>query len=136
MTTTRKNRGRVATLACALVLAAGPAGCGAKEDPAVATADPGGGSSAGPQAGSDRSALSFSRCMREQGLAWYPDPDSTGALKVSVPDGTDQATVDNAETACEAFAPWAGRPGDPIPAEDLTKIRQVSQCMRDKGFSK
>jgi hypothetical protein len=137
MTTTRKNRGLVVALACALVFAAGPAGCAGKENPKVATADPGGGdSSAAPRASSDRSALRFARCMREQGLTWYPDPDSAGGLKVSVPDGTDQVTVDKAETACEAFAPWAGGPGDPIPAEDLTKIRQVSQCMRDKGFSK
>jgi len=74
--------------------------------------------------------------MRDQGLTWYPDPDTEGNLKVHVPDGTDQSKVEKAEDACKAYAPWEGQQGRQIPAEDLDKIRQVSQCMRDHGFAK
>ncbi|WP_436530907.1 hypothetical protein [Actinoplanes sp. HUAS TT8] len=111
------------------------AGCtGKTEDPNVATANPGVIRSSGAAAKADRSPLAYSQCMRAQGLTWFPDPDAQGRLKVSTPDDADPKKVEAAEQACRKYAPWEG-PGDPIPADELAKLRQVAQCMRDHGFT-
>lgn len=137
-TNTKKQRPGLVLSAFALMLAVGTAGCAKDEDPTVVTADSG-----APKAGAtattdsgENSALKYSQCMRDQGLAWFPDPGADGGLKVSVPEGTDQGTYKKAEDACKAYAPWGGKQGRPISKEDLSKIRQVSQCMRDQGFDK
>jgi hypothetical protein len=119
-----------------LLLAMGTAGCGRHDDPAVATANSGApkvGASAA--ADGEKSLLKFSQCMRAQGLTWYPDPQPDGGLVVHNPDGVDQSKVAKAEGACQKYYP-AGNGAGPIPAADLAKIRQVSQCMRDHGFAK
>jgi hypothetical protein len=118
-----------------LLLTVGAAGCGRHDDPAVATADPSAEASAGPAGDSDASLLKFSQCMRGQGLTWYPDPQPDGGLVVHNPEGVDQSKVEKAEEACKKYYPGGTQHG-PIPAEDLAKIRQVSQCMRDHGFAK
>jgi hypothetical protein len=128
-TTTRPHRPHSTAAALALLLAMAIAGCSTRAEPAASTTAPAG--------SGDRSPLKYSQCMRAQGLAWFPDPDARGNLKVSVPEGTDQSKVENAEQACAAHAPWeGGGSGDPISEADLAKIRQVSQCMRDQGFAK
>jgi hypothetical protein len=120
----------------ALLLAVGTAGCSHDTDPGVATATSGApGTGAGAAGDGEASLLKFSQCMRDQGLSWYPDPQSDGGLVVHNPEGVDQSTVEKAEKACKKYYPGADRQG-PIPAEDLAKIRQVSQCMRDHGFAK
>jgi hypothetical protein len=105
-----------------LLIAVGMAGCGSHDDPPVTTAasDP---------------AMTFSQCMRDQGQTWFPDRGADGGLKVSVPDGTDQSKFDKAEQACKAYDPATARNGK-VSAEDLDKLRQVAQCIRDKGFPK
>lgn len=119
-----------------LLLAVGAAGCGRHDDPAVATANSGAPkASAGAAANGEKSLLKFSQCMRDQGLTWFPDPQPDGGLVVHNPDGVDQSKFDKAEQACMKYHP-AGSGGRPIPAEDLAKIRQVSQCVRDHGFAK
>jgi hypothetical protein len=101
LTSTRKQR----LAAVALLLTVGLAGCAKKNDPTVAT-----GGSGGPKTGAssaatgDNSDLKFSQCMRDQGLTWFPDPDPNGGLKVSIPTGTDQSTVDKAQEACKQYA--------------------------------
>ncbi|TMR97711.1 hypothetical protein [Nonomuraea basaltis] len=92
--------------------------------------------SASAAAGSDQaSELKFSQCMRDQGLTWFPDPGPDGGMKVSVPPGTDQSKYEKAEEACKAYAPGANQNGT-ISDEDLNKLRQMAQCIRDHGFSK
>ncbi|TMR22388.1 hypothetical protein ETD86_11870 [Nonomuraea turkmeniaca] len=134
----KKTAMRQTLSAVALLLAVGTAGCARHHDPTVATAgsgEPKAGASAA--AGNDQtSALKFSQCMRDQGLTWFPDPDAEGNLGVHAPDGVDQSKVDKAEEACKAYSPWRGRQGQQISAEDLNKLRKVSQCMRDHGFAK
>ncbi|MEV4641072.1 hypothetical protein AB0J80_27390 [Actinoplanes sp. NPDC049548] len=122
--------------AVALTFAMGLAGCGKEKDPSVATANPGApkaAASAAPQG--DDTGLKFSQCMRDQGMSWFPDPGADGGLKVSIPEGTDQNKYDKAEEACKAYAPGSGSQGGRLSDEDLGKIRQMAQCMRDKGFT-
>ncbi|MDT7803902.1 MAG: hypothetical protein QOI78_7335 [Actinomycetota bacterium] len=118
-----------------LLLATATAGCAKGADPKVVTANPGATTSAGPAGSGEASLLKFSQCMRDQGFSWYPDPQSDGGLVVHNPDGVDQAKLAKAEDACKKYQPGQGRQG-PIPAEDLKKVQQVSQCMRDHGFAK
>jgi hypothetical protein len=120
--------------AVTLLLAVGLAGCSKKADPSVATAGSGAPKANASTAAGDSSALKFSQCMRDQGLSWFPDPDANGGLKVSIPDGTDQSTVDKAQEACKRYAPGASQNGGQISDEDLGKLRQVAQCIRDHGF--
>jgi hypothetical protein len=110
------------------------AGCATDEDPTVASANPSARSTATAGSG-EASLLKFSRCMRDQGFPWYPDPQPDGGLVVHNPDGVDQSKLDKAEDACKKYYPGQGQEG-PIPAEDLEKIQQMAQCMRDHGFAK
>ena len=119
-----------------LLLALGAAGCGSHSDPAVATANSGAPKGAvGAAANGEKSLLKFSQCMRDQGLAWFPDPQPDGGLVVHNPDDVDQSKYDEAQQACQKYYP-SGNGGGPIPAEDLAKLRQVSQCVRNHGFAK
>jgi hypothetical protein len=125
-------RRTLATLA--LLLAVGAAGCDQNADPTVVTASsgaPGAGASAAAD-GPDRD-LQYSQCMRDQGLTWFPDRGADGGLAVSVPEGQ-QARFEKAEEACQEFAPGANRSGGPISDEDLNRLRQMAQCIRDHGF--
>jgi hypothetical protein len=124
--------------AVTLLLAVGTAGCGSHDDPTVATAGSGtpkasaGGSTA---ANGQDTKLKYSQCMRDHGMTWFPDPGPDGGLGVKVPDGTDQNKLEKAQEACKAYAPGANRSGK-LSDEDLNKLRQMSQCVRDHGFSK
>jgi hypothetical protein len=89
-----------------------------------------------PAGGSDeRDPAKFSQCMRDQGLSWYPDPQPDGGLVVHQPDGVDETKMKKAEQACAKYFPGGGVK-KPAPAEDIAKLRQVSQCMRDHGYDK
>jgi hypothetical protein len=120
-----------------LLLALATAGCGSGSGPTVATVN-----SAAPTAGagstadSEASPLKFSQCMRAQGLAWFPDPEPGGGLKVRVPDGVSQGVVDKAEKACQKVNPGANENRTRLSADDLAKLRKVAQCIRDHGFAK
>jgi hypothetical protein len=123
--------------AITLLFVVGTAGCaGSSGDPTVPTAESGAPkASAGAAANGQDSDLKYSQCMRDEGLSWFPDRGADGGLKVSVPEGQ-QSTFEKAEEACKEYAPGANRSGGPISEEDLTKLRQMAQCIRDHGFPK
>lgn len=134
MTMTKKQRLAAFTLMLT-VGTVGLAGCGDKEkDPSVATAGSGAPQASASAAAGGSSDLKFSQCMRDQGLSWFPDPDANGGLKVSIPNGTDQSVVDKAQEACKEYAPGQNQSGT-VSEEDLAKLRQVAQCIRDQGFA-
>lgn len=124
--------------ASVLMLALGAAGCGrgTATDPSVASAQQGGAkptASASAAASADPDAeLKFARCMREQGLTWFPDPNA-GRMSVTIPKGTDPAKMEAAQKACKQFLPDGGNPPKPS-AEDLENARKMAQCMRDNGI--
>jgi hypothetical protein len=111
------------------------AGCATDADPTVANVKPTTMSSSGSAGDKEASMLKFSQCVRDQGFAWYPDPQADGGLVVHNPDGVDQSKLTKAEEACKKFQPGQGQQG-PVPAEDLKKIQQMAQCVRDHGFAK
>jgi hypothetical protein len=89
-------------------------------------------SSSAAAAGDEDAPLKFSKCMREQGMTWFPDPQPGGRLQIKVPEGTDKAKVDAAMEACKEFAPDGGERG-PVDPEVLEQGRKLAQCMRDNG---
>jgi hypothetical protein len=132
---------RTATVvAFGLMLTLASAGCARSDDdgPGVATAQNGPASaSASPSAKASRdpdAPLKFAKCMREQGLTWFPDPKSGGGMAIKVPKGFDPKKLEAAHEACKQFAP--GMDGDgPAQAdpEMLEKARQMAKCMRENG---
>ncbi|MER5753714.1 hypothetical protein [Streptomyces sp. NPDC002088] len=131
---TRKRRPLLVISAIALTLALGTMGCGKDEEPQVASANPSATTADGTAGGSQASPIKYSRCMREQGLTWYPDPQADGGLSVSVPDGTDPKKLEAAETACKKYYPGGGKSGK-APAEDIAKIQKAAKCMREHGVT-
>jgi len=123
-----KRRHLVAASTMVLLFAAGAAGCSAKEHPSVASAAP------SSDAGQD-SGVKYSQCMRDQGFSWFPDPGADGGLKVTIPHGTDQTRYAKAEQTCKPYLPTANQNGR-LSADDVNKVRQTAQCIRDHGFPK
>ncbi|BCY06091.1 hypothetical protein [Actinoplanes sp. L3-i22] len=122
-------------LALGVLLAAITAGCAkpAASDPGVATAQ-----SAAPGASPTASRtedpdapLKYSKCMREHGMTWFPDP-SNGQLSVRVPDSVKKEDFNKAEQACRQWAPNGENAPKPS-AEDLEIARQMAKCMRENG---
>ena len=105
-------RSAILTLGLLLTLAA--AGCaGTGDDGAgVATAQSGPvTASAGPSAAASDdpdAPLKFSKCMRENGMTWFPDPQPDGGLRVMTPEDVDPAEMEAAQEACKQYLPKGG----------------------------
>jgi hypothetical protein len=85
---------------------------------------------ASPAANQDQ-ALAFARCMRENGVPDFPDPDAEGRFSEGEHDPDDPA-LRAAQEACRDLAPGGEHQnlGDPAFVEQM---REYSQCMRDNG---
>lgn len=126
-----------------VLLAVTTAGCATppENDPGVATAASGAPQTSGSTPadgdeddGDKGDGLTFARCMREQGLAWFPDPKEDGRMEISIPKGSDGKAVEKAHEACKEHLPNGGEPPK-LSAEDLERERKFAACMRDNGVS-
>ncbi len=125
-------------LALGLMLTLASAGCAGKGDDGtqVATARTGGpAASAGPRGEPSRDPdvlLKFARCMRQNGVPWFPDPDTSGLTRITPPKGFDPKKMETAQQACRQFQPEmdGDRRLDP---EKLETMRQMAKCMRENG---
>ncbi|MFC7532644.1 hypothetical protein [Actinoplanes sp. GCM10030250] len=125
-----------ATFALAVLLAAMAAGCAKTTgSPTVASA-----ASGGPRPTATPSAqtsfdpdapIKYSRCMRENGMTWFPDPQD-GKLSITVPSTVDKEKFEEASEACRQYAPDGGERPQMDPAM-LEQARQMSRCMRENG---
>ena len=142
---------RTLALGAALALMLSVTACGEDTDePGVATLDGtddngDGGDDDGGEAASDEEleeqALEFSRCMRENGVPDFPDPEiEDGRIRMQIggPDGggeIDQEAMEQAMQACEDLAP---RGGGNFSEEDRQEMQdaflEYAQCMRDNGY--
>jgi hypothetical protein len=130
-------------LVLGLLLALSAAGCreGGGSGDEVATAGgktPEPSASATPSAGDDRDAvLAYSKCMRENGLPDFPDPemDENGQSRLRLPDGYDKSKIDAAQEVCKKYLPNGGEPPKADPAR-LEQLRKYSKCMRENGVPK
>lgn len=121
-------------------------GCssGSNDDDAVAS---GGVGAAGPTASSsstsssEETALKFSQCMRENGVASFPDPTvgSDGAISFDTGGdglaGVDSDTLDAASSACEEYSSALGGDFDTSSQSGLQdSLVAYAQCMRENGY--
>ncbi|MYS85161.1 hypothetical protein [Embleya scabrispora] len=118
------------------------AGCGGGggDDPKVASAgSPTATASSNQGQSKDKgnekdSLLRFAKCMRENGVPNFPDPEfqNGGGVSLNLPEGTDQKAVEAAQRQCKSFMPNGGenQKVDPKVTEEL---RKYSKCMRDNG---
>ncbi len=126
-------------LALGLLLAAMTAGCTktANGDNGVATAQSAGptaSSSAATRTGPDPDAMiKYSKCMRDHGLDWFPDPDAQGRLQVQNPPGAPDSKTKAAEEACRSLLPDGGENKDKTSPEEIERSRQMAKCMRANG---
>lgn len=118
-------------LITAALLLVALAGCGSAESTDDVASAGGANSRSGspaPQSGDD-GGLKYAKCMRENGID-IPDPEP-GKFPPVV-DGPPDSKEHKALTACKQFLPNGGEAED-ISPEDLEKIREYAQCMRDNG---
>ncbi|MEV0617801.1 hypothetical protein AB0I81_31075 [Nonomuraea sp. NPDC050404] len=125
------------TLISTALLAALAAGCGSQQGGSgvasvtATSAKPT--ASATPTATADRQeqGRKFAQCMREHGVPMEdPDPNGGGGLNLAT-EGIDRGKVNDAIEACRAHAPFRDR--EALKPEDVEKLRQFAQCMRDNG---
>ena len=98
-----------------------------------ATADPAGGTSAGAYA----QGLTFSECMRQNGVKDFPDPDASGPLTIdAIANGSSvdisSAAFEQAISACKDLEP-PGFTGGKRSAEQQSASLTFAQCMRENG---
>jgi hypothetical protein len=96
------------------------------------------GSSAGTDNASGRDkAVKFAECMRDNGVAEFPDPDASGELTIDeVVNGSSldpsSATWENAVGACKGLQP-PGFTGRKRNAQQQEHALEFAQCIRDNG---
>jgi hypothetical protein len=83
-------------------------------------------------------AVTFSACMRENGVEEFPDPDASGELTIdAIANGTSIDTsspvFDQALEACKDLTP-SGFTGRERTAGEQDAALQFAQCMRDNGI--
>ncbi|OLF17838.1 hypothetical protein BU204_09565 [Actinophytocola xanthii] len=80
-------------------------------------------------------ALEYSRCMRENGVPDFPDPEpgENGEARLSTPEGADKEAMDAANAECKRLLPNGGEPREMDP-EDIVKQRAFARCMRENGL--
>jgi hypothetical protein len=91
-----------------------------------------GSSHGGPTSDPD-AARAFARCMRDNGVPDYPDPDPTGRQGAGHDTfDRDDPTFKAANEKCRGLLPAGGEHETPGP-EAITGLLKFAQCMRDNG---
>ena len=116
--------------ALALIIALAAAGCGGGDDASTSTA-------AATSAVQDR-AVAFATCMREHGVAEFPDPDASGELTIdgvlngsSIDPGSRAWT--RAVEACRDLEPPGFTGDDEVTDEERDTRLAFADCMRENG---
>jgi hypothetical protein len=84
-------------------------------------------------------AMTFAKCMRDNGVSQFPDPDASGALTIDqVANGssvdTNSPTFQQALTACRDLEP-AGFTGQKRSPQQQEAALKFAQCIRDNGVT-
>lgn len=77
--------------------------------------------------------IAYAKCMRDNGVADFPDPDSEGRFRGLGHEQQDNAQFRTAQETCRDLAPGGLHEnlGDPA---FVGQMRQFSQCMRENGL--
>jgi hypothetical protein len=142
-----KRRTVAATVVGAVVVLVGVgialASGGGSGGPGVAhlgsSATPATGASSRGSGGSRRDQeLAFSKCMRDHGIADFPDPDSNGGFALNANGPGSDLAPDNpafqaADQACRHLLPNGGQPAVDPAVRD--KVLAYAKCMRAHGIA-
>ncbi|MEV4643073.1 hypothetical protein AB0J80_37615 [Actinoplanes sp. NPDC049548] len=118
-------------------------GCGNSDEPqkSVATIGPTGGASAPAEdsAPGNRGGnpVAYAKCMRENGVANFPDPDKNGQVRLDPNSGVDQDSPEfrQAQDACKQYIGSAAKvKDDPASAWSTADKLKYTACMREHGL--
>lgn len=86
--------------------------------------------------GSAADGRKFSACMRQHGVANFPDPDSQGLIQLHSGMGIDPGSpaFASARDACQTLLPNGGQPSPQQQAQMKAQLLKFSQCMRAHGI--
>jgi hypothetical protein len=130
-----------ARLALLVLISVIGAGCGSSAPSETTTAGNSAGAGSAGTAGrtstAREKAVRFARCMRDNGVGKFPDPDASGELTIdgavngsSLDPGT--AVFEKAIGACKDLQP-PGFTGHKRSAEQQNAALKFARCMRDNG---
>lgn len=93
-----------------------------------------------PSTNDHQAALRFAECMRDHGLADFPDPStSNGGFAINGGPGSDldpsSKTFKDASTACQKYLPSGGAKNGKADPQMQQKALKFSKCMRDHGIT-
>ncbi len=77
-------------------------------------------------------ARNYARCMRDNGVPDFPDPDANGQLRGPGHDKQNDPKFQAAAEKCRALAPGSEHENTGDPAF-VDQMRKYSQCMRNNG---
>jgi hypothetical protein len=137
----KETKMRTSVGIAALLLTVGLVGCGGTDNGSgVASAN---GSTSSPTSsastgsGSERDqALRYARCMRENGVPNFPDPNvgENGELTQELNgEGFDPQSLEKAQDTCKRYLPNGGEP-QKLDPQRLEQLRKMAQCIRRHGF--
>jgi hypothetical protein len=113
---------------CSLAAVVGLTACGSS------------GSPGGASASATQDAFKFSKCMREQGIANFPDPQSGANGQVRLQFNTkvrlNPRTLQAAQRACRRYSPIDRiklTPAQKVEREEA--VRKFAKCMREHGVN-
>jgi hypothetical protein len=135
--------------AVAVALAALAAGCGGSSGQGVAKvpstqSTDNSTSSSGASGKPNPNAMALSACMRKNGVPNFPDPDSSGHIKLTSgrsANGQTTGVDDNspefrkAQQACQKLLP-SGKPSRQQQQKEQQSMLKLAQCMRAHGVPK
>jgi hypothetical protein len=92
------------------------------------------------QGGLESDELAYSRCMRANGVAAFPDPRAGGGTELQTGSGIDpsSAAFKAAQAKCQKIVPGLGGgpgSGPPPSARAMAAMLKVAQCMRRHGVA-
>jgi hypothetical protein len=121
------RRGRFpAIMLVALSCVAALAGCGSSSKPQTKVSSVG-----------RPGFLSFSACMRSNGITNFPDPGPGGGIQISAGSGINpfSPAFKAAQAKCKKLLPGGGPPSGPPSAQAMKQALETSECMRAHGVS-
>ena len=153
MSTGAKRRARCPVVVMAAAAIAFPllaSACGGSSDsevPRVASTNSSGTSTSrsSSSASSKGNPAAYSACMRKHGVPNFPDPDSSGGIKLTsgqTKDGkktgvdTNSPQFASAQKACRSLLPNGGRPSAEAQAKEVQSALAFARCMRSHGVPK
>jgi len=92
-------------------------------------------SGSGPDPNVTRAFVSFSQCMRTNGVPNFPDPKGGGGIQLTPGMNPRSPAFKSAQSKCKHLLPGGGPPTGPPSAQAKLQALQISECMRHHGVT-